>query len=163
MAKHNLKIGILFFASLIMTACASSPFNMEGVNQTLKPAQTVDNKTHLNKKAVWGGMIVEVRNFAKNSQIEMLNYPLDSNGEPVRSAQPQGRFIIKVEGFLDPAQYSSGRWLSVLGAVLPSEAGQIGDVKYQYPVIQSQQLHLWSESSGSNTKTQFHFGIGVRL
>jgi outer membrane lipoprotein len=137
---------------------------MEGVNQTLRPAQTVDNKTHVNKKAVWGGMIVEVRNFTDNSQIEMLNYPLDNNAEPVRTAQAQGRFIIKVEGFLDPAQYSSGRWLSVLGTIRPSEAGQIGDVKYQYPVIQSQQLHLWSDySSSGDSSTRFHFGIGIGI
>jgi outer membrane lipoprotein len=136
---------------------------MEGVDQALKPAQTIDNTSYTGKTVVWGGMIVEIRNLTDSSQIEMLNYPLHSNGEPIRTAQPQGRFIIKVKGFLDPAQYASGRWLSALGTVLPSQAGKIGDVSYQYPVMQSQQLHLWSEYSDSNTKTRFHFGIGIGL
>jgi outer membrane lipoprotein len=134
---------------------------MEGVNLALTPPQTIDNEQHLNKKVVWGGMIVDTRNFKDSSQIELLNYPLDSNGEPIRSAQAQGRFIIKVNGFLDPAQYNSGRWLSALGIVRPSEAGKIGDVSYQYPVMQAEQVHIWSEYSDSNTSTTFHFGIGI--
>jgi len=165
MYRRNITKWVLLVASIfIVSACASSPFNMEGVHQTISPAQTLDNKTHLNKRVVWGGMIVEIRNLKNSSQLELLNYPLDTNGEPVRSAQPQGRFIIKVNSFLDPAQYNSGRWLSVLGSVLPSEPGKIGEVKYQYPVVQSEQLHLWPEySSTGDTSTRFHFGIGIGI
>jgi len=149
--------------SLLLTACASSPFKMEGINQSITPHQTLDNKAFLNSKVVWGGMIIETRNFENSSQIELLNYPLDGYGEPIRSAQPQGRFILKYTGFLEPAQYASGRWLSTMGTVQPSEAGKIGEVDYQYPVIKGEQLHIWSEYEDPDVKTRFHFGIGIRL
>ena len=164
MCIRNISILILSIGSaLLLAACASSPFKMEGVNQSISPQQTVDNKTLLNSKVVWGGMIIETRNLKNNSQVECLIYPLHDNGEPIQSAQPQGRFIIKHEGFLDPAQYSSGRWLSALGVVQASEAGKIGDANYQYPVMKASQLHLWPEYSDSDVQTRFHFGIGIRL
>jgi len=149
--------------SLLLTACAGSPFKMEGINKSITPHQTLDNKALLNSKVIWGGMIIETRNFENNSQIELLYYPLDGDGEPIRSAQPQGRFLLKYTGFLEPAQYASGRWFSALGTVQPSEAGKIGEADYQYPVIKGEQLHIWSESSESDVQTRFHFGIGIRL
>ncbi len=158
-------IGLVLFSAfaLLLTACAASPFNMEGINRTISPAQTLDDKTLLNSKVIWGGMIIETRNFENSSQIELLNYPLDGDGEPIRSAQPQGRFLIKHNGFLEPAQYASGRWFSALGTVQTSQSGKIGEADYRYPVMKASQLHIWPESSDSGTNTSFHFGIGVRL
>lgn len=154
---------LLITFALLLTACAGSPFNMEGINQTIRPTQTLDDNTLLNSKVIWGGMIIETRNFENSSQVELLNYPLDSDGEPIRSAQPQGRFLIKHDGFLEPAQYASGRWLSALGTVQTSQSGKIGEADYRYPVIKASQLHIWPEASESGSNTRFHFGIGVRL
>ena len=149
--------------SLLLSACAGSPFKMEGINRSISPQQTLSNQALLNSKVVWGGMIIETRNFENTSQIELLNYPLDSDGEPIRTAQPQGRFLLKYKGFLEPAQYASGRWFSAMGSVQASEAGKIGEANYQYPVLKGEQLHIWSESSESDVQTRFHFGIGIRL
>ena len=149
--------------SLLLSACAASPFKMEGINQSITPQQTLSNSALLNSKVIWGGILIETRNFENTSQVELLSYPLDSGGEPIRSAQPQGRFLLKYTGFLEPAQYASGRWLSVMGTVQTSEAGKIGEADYQYPVINGEQIHLWSESSESDVQTRFHFGIGIRL
>ncbi len=154
---------VLIASALLLNACASAPFKMEGINQSITPQQTVNKPELLNQKVVWGGLIIETRNFENTSQIELLNYPLNENGQPITSAQPQGRFIVKFNGFLEPAQYASGRWLSALGQVQKSEAGKIGEASYQYPVMKAEQLHLWSESSESDVKTRFHFGIGVQL
>lgn len=150
-------------AGMLLMGCASSPFKMEGVNQSITPQRTVGNKAYLNSTVVWGGMIVETRNFKNSSQIELLIYPLHSNGEPIKSAQPLGRFLIKYDGFLEPAQYSSGQWLSALGKVESNVKGKIGDADYVYAVIKASQLHLWPEYEPSDTRTRFHFGIGVRL
>ena len=154
---------IFTVTTLVLSGCASSPFKMEGVNQSITPQQTLDNKALVNSKVVWGGMIIETRNFKNNSQIELLIYPLHSNGEPIKSAQPQGRFLIKHDGFLEPAQYSSGRFLSALGKVQTSEAGKIGEANYQYPVIKAEQLHLWEEYQESDSRTRFSIGIGIGL
>lgn len=163
--KQSSVLMMLVFSltAVVLAGCASSPFKMEGVNQSITPQQTLDNKTLLNSSVVWGGMIVETRNFKNSSQIELLSYPLQSNGEPIQSAQPQGRFLIKHDGFLEPAQYSSGRFLSAKGKVQASVAGKIGEADYVYPVIKASQLHLWPEYEDSDTRTRFHFGIGVRL
>ena len=160
--KFAMKTGYIVLG-LLLTACASTPFKMEGVSRSITPQQTVGNKALINSTVVWGGMIIETRNFKNASQIELLIYPLHDNGDPIRSAQPQGRFIIKYDGFLEPAQYTGGRWLSALGKVQASEAGKIGEANYQYPVMKASQLHLWSEDTDSDTNTRFHFGIGISL
>jgi len=163
MKLHRCTPFILITSALLISACASAPFNMEGINQSITPQQTIDNTALVNKKVIWGGLIIETRNFENTSQIELLNYPLSGNGEPITSAQPQGRFIIKYNGFLEPAQYASGRWLSAVGQVQKSKTGKIGDATYQYPILKASQIHIWPESSDSDVKTRFHFGIGIRL
>ena len=155
---------IFSFAALLFMGCASPPFKMEGVNQSITPQQTINTKAHLNSTVVWGGMIVETRNFKNSSQIEVLIYPLHSNAEPIQSAQPQGRFLIKYDGFLEPAQYRSGQWLSALGTVQANEKGKIGEADYTYPVMKASQLHIWPEYDDDyDSRTRFHFGIGIRL
>ena len=50
---------------------------------------------------------------------------------------------MRTAAFLDPAVYSTGRRLSVLGPVIGDEERKIGDLPYRYPVIRSEQIRLW--------------------
>jgi len=156
------KLPILLFA-MVFAACATPPFKLDGVNQNISPTQTKGNDQFQGQRVVWGGMIVETKTFDKYTQIEVLSYPLDDSTAPIESGQTQGRFLLKYDGFLEPAEYASGRWLSAIGLVQPSIKGNIGSAEYHYAVLEAQQIHLWSEDRDSEGNTRFHFGIGIGI
>ncbi len=156
---HRLTIVLI---SLILVGCTTPPFNLEGVHQNIVPQQTLDDSSSLNKRVVWGGLIVGMRNFKDSSTIEVLSYPLDSNSEPRRSSNAQGRFLIKQEGYVEPASHTPGRWISAIGTVDASQKGKVGEADYLYPVMRAENTHLWSESSSeSNVQTRFSIGVGI--
>ena len=154
---------LLLFISLL-TSCAGTPvFDTSAVVKSLTPqsviAESVDSR---GKIALWGGTILDTRNLKDSTRIEVLAYPLDSSQRPVLGSKPLGRFIIRQQGYLEPANFSQGRLLSVIGSVGESQSGNVGDSAYIYPVLDAQKLHLWSPESGQS-RTGFSFGIGIQL
>lgn len=91
----------------------------------------------------WGGSILRVQNARETTDIELLARPLDSIGEPRMNAAPQGRFIARFRGFLDPAEYPRERLLTVSGILTGTETHDVGDYPYQYPVVTATGKHLW--------------------
>lgn len=150
---------------LALSACAtSSPFELKGVNRTLSPALAKSGTAHQGQTAIWGGLIIQSTNLKDRSEIEVLAYPLNEQGEPIRSASAQGRFYIQQDGYLETAQYAAGRWISVLGTVKSPVQGKVGSADYTFAVIKSVQLELWpdpSQSDSSNPRVQFGIGIGI--
>ena len=155
---------VILILSLVMSACASSPFTLEGVNQSITPALATATPEYQQQTALWGGLIIQSRNMKNNSEIEVLSYPLNDNGEPNRGANAQGRFLIQHDGYLETAEYAPGRWVSAVGTVQPPVQGKVGTADYTFAVIRARQLHLWPEGSQTGeSKTQFHFGIGIGI
>jgi len=93
---------------------------------------------------LWSGIIVETRTFSSYSVIEVLERPADYQGRPRNVDISEGRFLAKKEGFLDPAVYSRGREVTVAGTVEGVEVSPIGEYDYTYPVINVQEIYLWS-------------------
>lgn len=153
---------IALIGILILTACASLPtFNIAGVDKTLLPSQVADNvKNFKGKKVIWGGAILSGKNLKTTTRLEILAYPLDSDGWPERDQKPLGRFILSHKGYLETADYSKGRVITVVGSVTDTEQAKVGQSPYTYPVITSQQLHLWANSR-QKSGARVHFGIGV--
>ena len=114
------------------------------------------------KIALWGGTILDTPNLKNSTQIEVLAYPLNAYHRPMQGSQPLGRFIITQKGYLEATNYAQGRLLTVLGSVSKNQSGKVGKSSYTYPVINAQQLHLWSLNDDQNN-TSFHFGLGIRL
>ena len=148
----------------LLTSCATTAnFDLTQVDQTLTPTSVIaEAKTSHGKIALWGGTILNTHNLKNSTQIEVLAYPLDSSHRPAQESKPLGRFIIQQKGYLEPADYAQGRLLTVLGSISDNQTGKVGESSYTYPVINAQQLHLWSLNNDPNN-TRFHFGIGIRL
>lgn len=158
------KILSLLLLISLLTGCAGTPvFDTSVVVKSLTPqsviAEPADSR---GKTALWGGTILDTRNLKDSTRIEVLAYPLDSSQRPVLNSKPLGRFIIQQQGYLEPATFSQGRLLSVIGSVGESQSGNVGDSAYSYPVLDAEQLHLWSPESGQN-RTRFSIGIGIQL
>lgn len=154
---------VLLSMLLTLVSCASSPLKLDGVNRNITPAMVSADSPYTGTRVVWGGMIVKTQPLQHTTQIEVLAYPLAYNSEPDRQATSLGRFLIVHQGFLEPADFIPGRWLSVVGRIAPSQTGKVGEASYRFPVIQPEQLYVWPVDAGSNVSTHFHFGIGVQF
>lgn len=157
--KPLLLIGVLS----LLSACTTAPMNIEGVNRTLTPNQVSHATPHQNSKVIWGGMIISTRPMQNATRIEVLGYPLNGQ-EPDRYATALGRFMLDKAGYLEPAEFATGRWISVVGIVKSIVPGKVGEASYNFPLIEAQQIHLWPDPSPpSETRTRIQFGIGIRL
>lgn len=155
-------IAILFLL-LTLAACASSPFKLDGVDRTIYPPMVTAEHPYTGRRVVWGGMIIKTEPMKAMTQVEVIAFPLNEYGEPDRQAASLGRFLLHHRGFLEPAEFASGRWVSAVGVISQSQLGKVGEANYHFPVMQAEQIHLWPESGRSDSNTRFHFGIGIQL
>ena len=142
---------------ILLVACATSLPDDVGPtpNQVILSGEA-------NTDVRWGGRIVTVKNLRERSLIEVLSYPLDSEGRPRSDGAPQGRFIVEKAGFVEPHEYAAGRLLEVKGRLDGFTRGRVGEAAYRYPVVLGQQLTLWPVEStvyGSRTP-RINLGVG---
>ncbi|MFN3881626.1 MAG: Slp family lipoprotein [Nitrincola lacisaponensis] len=147
-------IRILFVMSiLVIGGCASIPDDLStSPEQTLLPfAATVTSKPD-NQTARWGGEIAQVSNLAQGSLIEVVEFTLNSRGRPLKADTSGGRFQVQVPGFIDPAIYAPGRMITALGSFAEIKEGLVGEQPYRFPVLHTDQVHLWPEVQESSTR-----------
>jgi outer membrane lipoprotein len=147
----------------LIGGCATTPaLDDSGVDHTIVPATVIDSAGATRGRLVlWGGQIVTSRNLAKTTELEVVSYPLDKEQRPEVGAQTGERFIIVRQGYLETVDYAAGRLVTVVGKVLGTREGMVGEKKYTYAVIEARALHLWPSESVYGRDTQFNFGIGV--
>jgi outer membrane lipoprotein len=150
----------LLVGLLLLGACATSP---EVVDTGPTPNDVA--RSGMTGGAVhWGGQIVKTKNLSDRTLVEVLAFPLTSNGRPNVNLAPQGRFIVEKFGFLEPQEYASNRLVEVRGTHNGFTDGKVGDAPYKYPVVIGQTLKLWdSESStlSSQPRVSPRIGIGI--
>lgn len=139
----------LFYLSLftLLSACATSRVP-EAIRQPppgdLTLAEVRQNLPgHVNQRVRWGGRIAGVENHANETWLDVVARPLDDDGRPRSSDDSLGRFIARVDGFLDPAVYAKGRDVTVAGTIERSITRQIGDYPYPYVVVKADTTKLW--------------------
>ena len=116
-------------------AGARNPVSVEEVQR--------DADAYRGQRVRWGGSIIAVRNLPHSTEIEVLSRPLDNDGEPRADADGAGRFIGRVPGFIDPAEYVKNRLLTVAGLIDGVETRDVGEYPYRYPVIAVSSRYLW--------------------
>ena len=104
-----------------------------------------DIKPYAGISVRWGGVIVSVENRPNETWIEIVSKKLDHNGQPVNSDVSLGRFLARIEGFLDPAIYKAEREVTVYGVVESLVTRKIGESSYVYPVVKAKRVYLWPE------------------
>lgn len=98
------------------------------------------------RRVRWGGSIVATVNLPQATEIEVLSRPLSRDGEPRTWDPGEGRFVARIAGFVDPAEYAKDRALTVEGTLLRLETRMVGDYPYAYPVVAAEARHLWPEA-----------------
>jgi outer membrane lipoprotein len=135
----------LISIAAIVSGCASTvpgAIREAGASLTLAQVQQAPQAA-VGQPVRWGGTILAVRNLADRSEIELLARPLAHDGEPRAAAKPLGRFIAELSGFVDPAEYSQDRRLTVFGPVREVVVREIGEYPYHYPVVTATSRYLW--------------------
>ena len=104
--------------------------------------RTADYKGRI---VIVGGYILETLNEPEGSWLTVLQSPLDSQNRPESSDLSQGRFLVWSTEFLDPVVYSQERRITVGGQVIGSQQRKLGNLTYQYPVVEAKEIHLWAK------------------
>jgi len=131
-------------AALIISGCTSiiSSNVLKGVDKgiTLELVQANPDAFKA-KRVLWGGLIIKTTNLEKVTEIEVLETPLAYNDVPTEG-KSRGRFIVRINGFLDAAVYKAGEGLTVAGVVAGSSVSKIGKMNYAYPVLTPVELKI---------------------
>lgn len=146
-----------------LTACASGPrYDTSEAATELTAAQvTAAPASHKGAHVVWGGVIVATRNQPDYTEVEILSYPLDSNQRPDTGSGEQGRFLAHHAGYLESVDYAPGRRVTLRGKVANTVQGKVGDAPYTFPVVQTEEIYLWSRDGSAPSSPSIQFGIGV--
>jgi outer membrane lipoprotein len=137
---------VCIVAVAVLGGCASvvpetirtaAPDNVQIAQVREQPAQYRDTDVR------WGGNIVSIRNERDHTVLEIIGRELDDEGRPREEDRSLGRFLAKVQGFLDPAVYKSEREVTVRGRVEGVVEQAIGDFHYSYPLVRADITYLW--------------------
>ena len=89
--------------------------------------------------------------------------PFKRDGPGILRRMPEGRFQAVAPGYLDPVLFARGRQVTVVGTVIGTRAGLIGEARYVYPRVQILATHLWRLYRPGRRHWHFGFGIGIGL
>ncbi|MDD5711274.1 MAG: Slp family lipoprotein [Smithellaceae bacterium] len=154
---------MLLCLPLIIILCGcSSPLSSEW----LKQAEPVLSFAELNRHPddlrgrilILGGQIIGTSERERETWIEVLEQSLDWRHRPRGSDESQGRFLVRVKEFLDPAIYAPGRSITVIGEMEGTKVLPLKEISYTYPVLNARDYHLWRPEE---EQSPIHFSIGV--
>lgn len=139
---------VLLAGLLLLAGCASqvpAPIRQGPERAPELGEVRADPDRYVSVAVRWGGNIVETRNDVDETWIEVVARPLDREGRPRAGDLTQGRFLVRVKGFLEPTVYAPGRELTVMGRLAEPHPGRIGRFPYTYPVVTAEHVYLWPE------------------
>lgn len=132
--------------ALLLAGCASTipdPIRQAPTDApTLEEART-DVEEYRGTTVRWGGTLLAVENRAEGARLEILARPLESNGRPESADASPGRFVADMDGVADPALFTLGREITVVGRLDGLVQGRIGEYTYDYPRVVIQHHYLW--------------------
>lgn len=153
-------------AALLLAACAGTPALTDLPERAAPPPNQVVRtpSQYQGMDVVWGGRVVDVHNFERHSEIEVVGYPLDSRFRPQTGGGDQGRFVILVPDYVEPADYPPGRLVSLTGRLTGIREGHIGERAYTWPEVAPRELYRWSaDEMRQPSRVRFGIGVGIRL
>lgn len=147
-------------ALLISCAPAISQESLKKADPNLTFQMLIkDPESYQGKNILVGGQILAAKVREGETWVEVLQKPLDWQHRPKDTDESYGRFLVRFEGFLDPAIYAARKKITVLGEVQGKKIQPLKEMDYAYPVLHPLEHYLWKPEDSSGP--MFHFGIGV--
>jgi outer membrane lipoprotein len=146
-----------------LTGCAPAPiYKATPGTLAATPAQVAQSpEPYAQGDVIWGGSVIDVRNFPDHTEIEILAYPLDSSQRPLTSAAAAGRFIAVYAGYVESFNYPGGSLVTISGALDGSRRANVDQAAYVYPMVKVAQSHRWTAAEMRAGHPDIHFGVGV--
>lgn len=135
----------LLTVCLLLSACSSVPVAIQNPPlYDLSYVEAIQKISNYKDAPVrWGGVIVDVENEQNFTLVQVLYYPLDSDGEPRTDKSSAGRFVFKTQQFLDPAIYTKNADITVAGTLTGDIERTIGKKVMRLPLISATTIYLW--------------------
>lgn len=130
-------------AVALLSGCVSIPRPLEGDFQAFQPDQSTQRS--IGARVRWGGIVIQTEPGQERTCIEVLAKELARDYRPRTGDRNFGRFMACKTGFQDPALFAEGREVTVTGRLEGFRDGAIGEYVYQYPVVDTDVIHLWPE------------------
>jgi outer membrane lipoprotein len=122
-----------------------------------------DPDRFLQETVMWGGKIIETRPLEEATELVVLQLDLTDRDRPKDDDLSQGRYVARSKGFLDPAIYPNGTLITVVGRFVATDRRMIGEMRYQYPVIEIDEIKKWPPPGRQSPRFQFGFGVGTHF
>lgn len=158
---------LVFVLVLGAVACQRSAGIRTAPDETaVQPRQVSETGGFTGRPVAWGGNLIAIENLEDRTRLEVLAFPLDSDGVPDQGEPATGRFLAEYRGYLEPGDYAPGRLVTVRGTISRTREGKVGEAGYVFPVVESVEVRLWppaGSAAGSSGwwPPQLHIGIGV--
>jgi len=143
---------LLLMLSILLNACSNLPVALQKAPaMDVQLTEVIKNiSSYRNMPVRWGGTVIEVENEEHLTDIQLLYFPLNSDGSLRLNDPNQGRFVIQSPKFLDPALYVKGSEVTVAGIVSAETERIIGKKSLRLPVITIQAIYLWPRNQQSS-------------
>lgn len=164
-SSRSVLMALLGAALLAVAGCAPAPLYKPAADTVhATPAQVARTpEDYMGKPVIWGGRVIDVRNFPDHSEIQVLAYPLDGSQRPLANDTGNGRFLIRVPGYVERLDYPAGSMVTVFGTIKGVHAGKVGEADYLFPLVDSRQLHRWTAAEMRAGHPNVSFGLGVGI
>ena len=129
--------------SLLLAGCVRPPAVLSGGPFGEATVGQAQNQDLGGQRVRWGGTVVITTPGTDETCFEVVSRPLDAEARPRDSDQTEGRFVACVSGFYDPAIYTPGREITVVGTLGETTIGKIGDREYRFPRLAAEHVFLW--------------------
>ena len=150
-------------AGCLLAGCASypisKPLRLAARNDITFERAVKDPNAYKGALVIWGGHIISVVNTSTYTELTVLDTPLGSDEEPKPTDSSPGRFIARIEKFLDPAVFRYGRKVTVAGKIAGQETAPLGKTEYAYPVLDIEELHMWGRDYPYRYEPMFDIGL----
>jgi outer membrane lipoprotein len=143
--KTAIMISFAFLLSLSSCSVISPEMRKEAMSDIPLPVLIEKAPEWQGRTVIVGGIVLEARNDEGTGTLVVLQTPLSFREEPLSRDDSQGRIIVRVKGYVDPAVYSKGRRVTLAGVIL----GRVGTEEQGCLItcleLGSKELHLWPE------------------
>jgi outer membrane lipoprotein len=162
-SRPVLRVLLALLLPAALGACAPPPiYKATAGLTTATPRQVAATPENFHgAQVIWGGRVVNVRNFPHHTEIELLGYPLDSSQRPLVRQPANGRFIAVVPGYVEALDYPDGALVTLRGELEGTRAGEVGAAAYTFPLVRSDAIHRWTVEEMREGHPNISIGVGV--
>jgi outer membrane lipoprotein len=136
-SRTTLLITLMVFFT---ASCSVISHQVRTESEPAVPFETLVEETdrYVGKTVILGGYILETKNLAGETIIEVLQAPLTFRDEPKSKDRSEGRFTVSHKGFLDPEVYSKNRKITVAGTLSGCMVEKVETCK-----LASREIYVW--------------------